>query len=617
MLICILNGSLCIFCEVIMNYKNIFSYLFLVLFLGCVQLAPAMEMKVQQISPERALQIRNNLIIACEKGNFGLVKHLIEKDGANVNVENVYKSPLDFAFYKLTPLDLACSNGHVEIAKYLIEKGAHVNSDGMHNWTPLHSACELGFYEIAKCLVEHGANIHAKDSDGIIPIQATCVGVEKSTGLGKAPNHSIIKLLLEKGASIEAVDCKKNTVLHAACQNGFYDTVQYLVEEGADIHAKNEYGSTPLLFAAFCGHLDIVKLLIQNKADINVKTFQSYTILHGAAYNGQTAVVQYLLKEAPALINAQMEHGFTALDVAYNKKHEAVVKSFKQHGIRIVSEEEAEKNMRAFFVELDTEAQQAQERREQRKQKKSPKNKHNGQNKQAANQNVKNKTNNNNNSINITQNVKSVGNDVIQSIAPDKLTETNIVQCIASDKPAEVATDVTSSAEQAVTMFDATSIDNSSDNSSNESTSGGSRSPVSCCINNSSASKSKKAIEIITKEIATKKQESGIQTSSNKPAHISQPIQNNNQYQIGYNAKLKWPRSLSGTHYNNMRDHLTQLKQWPEVPGLDIKVLKGQSGRYRLRVGGYRVLFTIDKELRRIVIDEIGLRKKVYRGLGI
>ncbi len=144
-----------------------------------MQLAPAMEMKVQQISPERAQQTSKILIQACEKGNFGLVKHLIEKGGANVNAE------LDLASRKLTPLDLACSNGHAEIAKYLMEKGAHVNSDGLCDWTPLHSACELGFYEIAKYLVEYGADIKAKDSDDITPIQATCVGVDETTGLGK------------------------------------------------------------------------------------------------------------------------------------------------------------------------------------------------------------------------------------------------------------------------------------------------------------------------------------------------------------------------------------------------------------------------------------------------
>lgn len=34
--------------------------------------------------------------------------------------------------------------GHVDIVKFLIEKGAEVNTKGRNEWTPLHSSINMG-----------------------------------------------------------------------------------------------------------------------------------------------------------------------------------------------------------------------------------------------------------------------------------------------------------------------------------------------------------------------------------------------------------------------------------------------------------------------------------------
>ena len=60
----------------------------------------------------------------------------------------------------LTPLHLACMHGHEEIARYLLESGAHVNACDTSGMTPLHLAslanCEAGG-PITVLLKEHGA----------------------------------------------------------------------------------------------------------------------------------------------------------------------------------------------------------------------------------------------------------------------------------------------------------------------------------------------------------------------------------------------------------------------------------------------------------------------------
>ena len=49
------------------------------------------------------------------------------------------------------------------------------------------------------------------------------------------------------------------------------------------------------------------------------------------------------------------------------------------------------------------------------------------------------------------------------------------------------------------------------------------------------------------------------------------------------------------------------------IPKGDIKTLKGSSGRYRLRVGGWRIIFAY-KDNNDILIDKIAPRGGVYKG---
>ncbi|KAH7115490.1 hypothetical protein B0J13DRAFT_653898 [Dactylonectria estremocensis] len=94
--------------------------------------------------------------------------------------------------------------------------------------------------------------------------------------LGSYYGHrAIVKLLLEKGADIEAKDSFGRTPLWWAAANGHEAIVKLLLEKGANIEAKHrswtplwqaaedEYGQTPLWQAAANGHEAIVKLLLE------------------------------------------------------------------------------------------------------------------------------------------------------------------------------------------------------------------------------------------------------------------------------------------------------------------------------------------------------------------
>ena len=51
-----------------------------------------------------------------------------------------------------------------------------------------------------------------------------------------------------------------------------------------------------------------------------------------------------------------------------------------------------------------------------------------------------------------------------------------------------------------------------------------------------------------------------------------------------------------------------------KIPAGDIKPLQGSSGSYRLRVGGWRILFSYPAQ-DTILIEKIGPRGEIYKGV--
>lgn len=76
-------------------------------------------------------------------------------------------------------------------------------------------------------------------------------------------------------------------------------------------------------------------------------------------------------------------------------------------------------------------------------------------------------------------------------------------------------------------------------------------------------------------------------------------------------------KSLEKLPKNDQKAIIKQIELLPtSYDNSDIKKLKGHIHLYRLRVGNYRIIFSINKNLQQICISVVGHRREIYSILG-
>ena len=88
----------------------------------------------------------------------------------------------------------------------------------------------------------------------------------------------ITKLLIERGADINAKRNRGGTALMTASGYGQLEITKLLIERGADINAKDNNDQTACMLAAWRGRIETVKLLIDKGADINIPSGKAILI---------------------------------------------------------------------------------------------------------------------------------------------------------------------------------------------------------------------------------------------------------------------------------------------------------------------------------------------------
>jgi|GEM_PF-2068094 ankyrin repeat protein len=106
-----------------------------------------------------------------------------------------------------------------------------------------------------------------------------------------------------------------DTALRFSVGAGRTDIVKLLLEKGANVDATNEYGKTALMFAIALDRTDLIKILLENGANINARDSNGDTVLMLASSYGCSSDIVKLLLERGADINAIHHGGQTALTI--------------------------------------------------------------------------------------------------------------------------------------------------------------------------------------------------------------------------------------------------------------------------------------------------------------
>ena len=238
---------------------------------------------------------------------FGLSSVLNELDSLSVELNQKLKQNGrcrgDRVYEYTTPLTIASEQGHAQVVRKLLDKGATIDVSDESCMPPLLAAISHANESIVQMLLENGADIKAKCN-----INAWWVAYA-------VESEHVLKLLLERGADVNASDSYSNSALIEASEFGEELIVRFLLEQKADVNLMDRSGNIALHYATSNGHLSVVHILLEHGADINARDESDQTPLHRASEKGFESVVQILL-ESGADVNARDNQSKTSLHLA-------------------------------------------------------------------------------------------------------------------------------------------------------------------------------------------------------------------------------------------------------------------------------------------------------------
>jgi ankyrin repeat protein len=280
----------------------------------------------------------------------------------------------------MTPLHFAARQGHIDVARALLDAGVNVNQlKGGDHTSPLLVAAINGQFDLGALLLERGANPNLASDNGVTPLYAalnvqwaprTLYPQPRAYLNQKLSYLEFMKALIDKGAN-------PNTRLNKKVWYSGYNFDQ----SGVD-----EIGATPFWRAAYASDIEAMKLLYAGGADPNIPTVKpparpqfgdgearvskdvsglapvpigAPSVMplaaaagvgygegfaanaHRHAAGGQLVAVKYLVEELHADVNWRDHEGNTALHHAAARGDNEMIRYLIDHGadVKVVNRE--------------------------------------------------------------------------------------------------------------------------------------------------------------------------------------------------------------------------------------------------------------------------------------
>ncbi len=290
---------------------------------GSFELVQSLEWGLLDIN--HSIQGCTALHVACQDGHLHIAQYLLEQQKANY-------LPMDNG---MTPLHIAASMGKTDIVKFLITQfGRDINElNNSSGETPLFYAAENNHYLTVKWLVENGANVNFANNDG-----NTALSLVAATKY-----NSIANLLLR-------FDADPNTppinwehedgwrAIHYAAEDGnAYLLDMLLLDRRVDVNITVKPGWTPLMLAARSGHIEIVEKLLFAKANPAFVNSHQQDILYAAHFGKQRDIIDFI-KEFTAfrqdMQTALERQNQRELSLADDREHNELFQAVQENDIK-------------------------------------------------------------------------------------------------------------------------------------------------------------------------------------------------------------------------------------------------------------------------------------------
>ena len=196
--------------------------------------------------------------------------------------------------------------------------------------------CEFPYpsKELSSFLMKHGQPelVYRFTSLYRVDVTSTLKSGETILTWASARGHvQLVKLLLDKGADVNAQGGFNSNALHAASSGGHEQIVKLLLDKGAVVYTQGGFNSSALYAASSGGHEQIVKLLLDKGAVVYTQGGFNSNALHAASSGGHEQIVKLLLDKG-ADVNAQGGFHVNALYAALSGGHEQIVKLLLDKG---------------------------------------------------------------------------------------------------------------------------------------------------------------------------------------------------------------------------------------------------------------------------------------------
>lgn len=278
------------------------------------------------------------LISAIAIGDVELVRLMLHR-GASVEARCVDH---------ITPLMHAVIHGHLAILNLLLSKGAQIDTKTA-GWTALHRAADLVNISMATLLLTNGADIESRSPKDFLPkkhslarlgsdlddfeeVDASEADIGWTALLRAATNGQeiMVRLLIEKGADIEARSPNNGTPLICAAECNLEAIVEFLLKSGANVDAEDDFGWKPFHWVMVNrGGEAVAQMLLTHGADMNARCTYRKSPLHHAIEKGNEPMVSFLLAAGT---------DFEARDIAERTPLHTAIESRLENMVRILLE---------------------------------------------------------------------------------------------------------------------------------------------------------------------------------------------------------------------------------------------------------------------------------------